>query len=350
MTAEIVELLVRAGANVKAANRYGVTPLWLACVNGNAVIDRDAVAGRGRREHGAAGRRNRADDGGAHREGRCREGAARSRSRGEREGGLARADRADVGGGRGACRRDRGADRARRGHPGAFERRIHGAAVRRPRGADRRGSDPVESGRESERFAAGQRPRQPGSHAPALPAPAPNGPRRPRSASMRSCSPPRTRITSSPRGCWTAAPIPTPPRRDGRRCIRCRGFARPASPAATTRRPRAPAAWTVSSLCRKLVAKGAALNARVTKRPGMGVTTLNSIGATPFLLAARTADAELMRLLAELGADPLLRNEDNTTPLMVAAGLGTQCAGRRPGDRAGSAGGRQRWRWSSATI
>ena len=31
-----------------------------------------------------------------------------------------------------------------------------------------------------------------------------------------------------------------------------------------------------------------------------GVTTLNSIGATPFLLAARTADAPLMKLLAEL--------------------------------------------------
>ena len=63
----------------------------------------------------------------------------------------------------------------------------------------------------------------------------------------------------------------------------------------------------------------------------MGVTTLNSIGATPFLLAARTADAELMRLLAELGADPLLANEDNTTPLMVAAGLGTQSPGEDPG-------------------
>jgi ankyrin repeat protein len=82
---------------------------------------------------------------------------------------------------------------------------------------------------------------------------------------------------------------------------------------------------------RKLVAKGAAPNARVTKKPGMGVTTLNSLGATPFLLAARTADGELMRLLAQLGADPLLPNEDNTTPLMVAAGVGTQAPGEDPG-------------------
>src|SRR5580765_1965279 len=35
---EIARLLVRAGANVKAANRYGVTPLSLACTNGNAAM------------------------------------------------------------------------------------------------------------------------------------------------------------------------------------------------------------------------------------------------------------------------------------------------------------------------
>ena len=74
-----------------------------------------------------------------------------------------------------------------------------------------------------------------------------------------------------------------------------------------------------------------ALDARVTKRPSMGVTTLNSIGATPFLLAARTADAPLMKLLAELGANPLLTNEDGSTPLMVAAGLGTNAPGEDPG-------------------
>ena len=82
---------------------------------------------------------------------------------------------------------------------------------------------------------------------------------------------------------------------------------------------------------RTLLAKGAAINARVTKRPNMGVTTLNSIGATPFLLAARTGDADLMRLLAELGADPLIRNEDGSTALMVAAGLGTNSPGEDPG-------------------
>jgi ankyrin repeat protein len=82
---------------------------------------------------------------------------------------------------------------------------------------------------------------------------------------------------------------------------------------------------------RKLAAKGANLNARVTRKPNMGTTTLNAIGATPFLLAARTKDVELMRLLADLGADPLLTNEDGTTPLMVAAGIGTSSPLEDPG-------------------
>jgi len=85
---------------------------------------------------------------------------------------------------------------------------------------------------------------------------------------------------------------------------------------------------------RKLVAKGANLNARATRRPSMGTTTLNSVGATPFLLAARTKDVELMRLLAELGADPLLTNDDGTTPLMVAAGIGTSSPLEDPGNEA----------------
>ena len=43
---ELVDLLIRAGANAKAANRYGVMPLWLAAMNGNAASHRDAAEGR----------------------------------------------------------------------------------------------------------------------------------------------------------------------------------------------------------------------------------------------------------------------------------------------------------------
>ena len=64
----------------------------------------------------------------------------------------------------------------------------------------------------------------------------------------------------------------------------------------------------------------------------MNNTRAHEIGATPFFLAALTADAELMKVLAALGANPLLTNAENSTPLMAAAGLGT----RSPGEDAGT--------------
>ena len=83
---------------------------------------------------------------------------------------------------------------------------------------------------------------------------------------------------------------------------------------------------------RKLAEHGADLNARMTKEPNNRYrNVLNRIGSTPFLLAAKAADVEMMRLLLELGADPLLPNEDGTTPLMVAAGVGIWAVGESPG-------------------
>ena len=49
-------------------------------------------------------------------------------------------------------------------------------------------------------------------------------------------------------------------------------------------------------------------------------------------MAADRADAPLMRLLLELGADPFVPNADDSTPLMAAAGLGTAA----PEEEAGS--------------
>jgi uncharacterized protein len=73
---------------------------------------------------------------------------------------------------------------------------------------------------------------------------------------------------------------------------------------------------------RTLVKRGANVNARATVRRSPAAGGLNMTQATPFMMAARTKDAAYMRLLAELGADPLLPNVDNTTPLMAAAGIG----------------------------
>jgi ankyrin repeat protein len=89
---------------------------------------------------------------------------------------------------------------------------------------------------------------------------------------------------------------------------------------------------TSLELIRKLVAKGANINARMTKKINFGLTSLNDVGATPFCLAGLTADAELMRFFASLGADPKIPTADGATPLIVAAGLGT----RSPGEDAGT--------------
>jgi ankyrin repeat protein len=72
---------------------------------------------------------------------------------------------------------------------------------------------------------------------------------------------------------------------------------------------------------RKLVKHGADVNARLKTGKG-GAGQYNKLGATPFLMASATADVAYLRLLVELGADPLLANVDNCTPLMVACGIG----------------------------
>jgi len=72
---------------------------------------------------------------------------------------------------------------------------------------------------------------------------------------------------------------------------------------------------------RKLVEHGADVNERL-KNGKSGPGLYNKVGATPFLMAAGTADAAFMRVLVELGANPLLGNVDNCTPLMTACGIG----------------------------
>jgi len=89
---------------------------------------------------------------------------------------------------------------------------------------------------------------------------------------------------------------------------------------------------TSIELVKKLAAKGANLNARMTKKANLNNTRLNEMGSTPFMLAALTADAELLRTLAALGANTSLTNIENSTPLMAAAGLAT----RSPGEDAGT--------------
>jgi uncharacterized protein len=79
----------------------------------------------------------------------------------------------------------------------------------------------------------------------------------------------------------------------------------------------------VSSLAtvQKLVAHGADINARLEKGES-GRGRFKTTGSTPFLLASRTGDVPLMKLLLELKADPALTNADKSTPLLAASGVG----------------------------
>ena len=85
-------------------------------------------------------------------------------------------------------------------------------------------------------------------------------------------------------------------------------------------------------LARALVAHGADVDARQTAEPRDGYRNqLNRTGATPFLLAAKAVDLDMMHLLLDLGADPLTANEDGTTALLVAAGVGIWSSSESPG-------------------
>jgi ankyrin repeat protein len=96
--------------------------------------------------------------------------------------------------------------------------------------------------------------------------------------------------------------------------------------------PEGSGALSSLEFAKRLVAKGADVNARMTRRANLTNTRFHEIGATPYLLAAMTADAEYMKALVALGADPFAKNAEGTNALMTAAGLGT----RSPGEDAGT--------------
>lgn len=75
-------------------------------------------------------------------------------------------------------------------------------------------------------------------------------------------------------------------------------------------------------LVKALLAHGAKVNARMTKRqPSFATGYTDCVGATPFLLAASVDDVEMMRILLEAGADPKIPTATNATAIMAATGL-----------------------------
>jgi uncharacterized protein len=317
---EIAELLVRAGANVNAANRYGVTPLSLACTNGNgALVDVLLTAG--------------ADPNAA------LPGGESPLMTAARTGSLA-AVKALLSHDASVDHKDdrRGQTAlmwaAAEGHAPVVEALVNAGADVRARvpsgftpllfavreghigvvrvllnaGADVNETIPVDAGPRR-----GYGGRLPPSGASALLVAVTNAHYELAAHLLEAGANPNADLPG-----YTVLHAITAVRKPGV------GDNDPA--------PEGSGAMTSLDLVKKLAAHGANLNARMTKKPNLNNTRLNELGATPFLLAALTADAALMRELAALGADPLLPNADNSTPLMAAAGLAT----RSPGEDAGT--------------
>lgn len=93
------------------------------------------------------------------------------------------------------------------------------------------------------------------------------------------------------------------------------------------------------NVIKKMIAKGAVVNLRMSKngiKDGQR-NRLNRLGATPFFLAAKNTDVEVLKVLVAAGANANIKSADNTTPLMVAAGLAIW----NPGEDGGSLPGQE---------
>jgi len=317
---ETARLLVRAGANVKAANRYGITPLTLACTNGNAALvemllesgaDANATLPGGETALMTAARVGTL----ASVKALIARGAdvdAKDERRGQTALMWAAAEgHADVV----QMLIEVGADFRARLTSGftpllfaAREGHLDVVRVLLKAGADVNETVPVEGGRR--RGYGGRVP--PGGATPLLVAVS-NAHFDLAAHLLDAGADPNANLPG-----YTVLHAITAVRKPGV------GDNDPA--------PEGSGSMSSLELVKKLAEYGADLDARMTKKANLSNTRLNEVGATPFMLAALTADAELLKTLAELGADPLLTNADNSTPLMAAAGLAT----RSPGEDAGT--------------
>jgi ankyrin repeat protein len=91
------------------------------------------------------------------------------------------------------------------------------------------------------------------------------------------------------------------------------------------------------SLVKALLARGANPNLRMTKGTAIRRDTTDwnlpatLIGSTPYLLAARFLESDIMPVLVAAGADPGLTMPDGATAVLLAAGLGSSKTASRRG-------------------
>jgi len=91
------------------------------------------------------------------------------------------------------------------------------------------------------------------------------------------------------------------------------------------------------NLVKALLAHGADPNIKMTKGTPVRRDTTDYnllaplIGSTPYLLAARFLEPDIMRALVAGGADPKIAMPNGATPLMLAAGMGTSLEESRRG-------------------
>lgn len=94
--------------------------------------------------------------------------------------------------------------------------------------------------------------------------------------------------------------------------------------------PRGSGNLTSLQFVKQIVAAGADVNVQLA-RGKSGKAVLSRKGATPFLLAGKTADLPYLRLLLELGADPTITNVDGCNAIMASAGVGVRAVGEEAG-------------------
>jgi ankyrin repeat protein len=94
------------------------------------------------------------------------------------------------------------------------------------------------------------------------------------------------------------------------------------SPAPAPKRPQAEHMAMIESLVEAGADLGTQIAAQITHRGSFDMRWTELVGGTPFLRAAWNGDIEVMRLLLEHGADPLVETEKGESALLLLTGAG----------------------------